>query len=118
MHGQKSKVAEIVAETLKRHEVAFTPGQSVPSAVVLACEERGIPQITYRQENMGGAIADGFARVSGRIPVIFCQNGPAAALMVAPLAEAMKAGIPIVALIQEVDRAHIGKNAFQEYDHQ
>jgi acetolactate synthase-1/2/3 large subunit len=30
----------------------------------------------------------------------------------------MKAGIPIVALVQEIERSHIGKNAFQEYDHQ
>lgn len=117
MHG-KQLVADVIADTLKRHEVTFTLGQSVPSAVVLACEKRNIPQITYRQENMGGAMADGFARVSGRIPVIFCQNGPAAAIMVAPLAEAMKAGIPIVALVQEVGRAHLGKNAFQEFDHQ
>jgi acetolactate synthase I/II/III large subunit len=63
-------------------------------------------------------MADGFARVSGRIPVVFCQNGPAAAIMVAPFAEAMKAGIPIVALVQEIELRHLGKNAFQEFDHQ
>ncbi len=118
MRSKSPMVADVVAETLKRHGTTFTLGQSVPSAVVLACEERGIPQITYRQENMGGAIADGFARISGRIPVIFCQNGPAAAIMVAPFAEARKAGMPIVALVQEIERPHIGKNAFQEFDHQ
>ncbi len=118
MHRQTPVVADVVANALKRHHIGFTLGQSVPSAIVLACEECGIPQITFRQENMGGAMADGFARVSGRIPVLFCQNGPAAALMVAPFAEAMKAGVPIVALVQEVERAHIGKNAFQEFDHQ
>jgi len=51
---------------------------------VLACEDRGIRQITYREENAGGAIADGFARASNRVPVMICQNGPAAALAVAP----------------------------------
>ncbi len=118
MLNRTRTVADRTADALRRHGTTFAFGQSVPSAVVLACEESGIRQITYRQENMGGAMADGFARISGRIPVIFCQNGPAAALIVAPFAEAMKAGSPIVALIQEVERAHIGRNAFQEYDHQ
>jgi acetolactate synthase-1/2/3 large subunit len=111
-------IVEAIADALRRHGIDFILGQSVPSAFVLACEDRGIRQITYRQENMGGVIADGYARVSGRIPVIACQNGPAAALLVAPLAEAKTVGIPIVAIVQEVDRAHIGRNAFQEYDHQ
>ncbi len=54
--GRKARtVADVLADTLKRHGVTFTLGQSVPSAVVLACEGNVIPQITYRQENMGGA---------------------------------------------------------------
>jgi acetolactate synthase-1/2/3 large subunit len=118
MHDKSRTVADGIAEALRRHGVGFALGQSVPTAVVLACEGRGIRQITYRQENMGGAIADGYARASGRIPVIFCQNGPAAAIMVAPFAEAMQAGAPIVGLVQEVERSNIGRNAFQEYDHQ
>ena len=56
-------------------------------------------------------------RVSGRMPVMICQNGPAATLAVAPFAEALKAGVPIVAIMQEVDRSHIGRNAFQEHHH-
>ncbi|TYL80849.1 acetolactate synthase catalytic subunit [Bradyrhizobium cytisi] len=110
-------VVDVVADGLVRHGVEFILGQSVPTALVLACEDRGIRNITYRQENAGGAIADGFARASGRVTAMICQNGPAAALAVAPFAESMKAGIPIVAIVQEVDRSHIGRNAFQEYDH-
>ncbi|WFP75423.1 acetolactate synthase catalytic subunit [Mesorhizobium sp. WSM4906] len=111
------KIVDIIADGLIRHDVEFILGQSVPTALALACEDRGIRNITYRQENTGGAIADGYARVSCRVPVMICQNGPAATLAVAPFGEAMKAGTPIVAIMQEVDRAHIGKNAFQEYDH-
>lgn len=117
MANTSRTLVDVVADGLVRHGVEFILGQSVPTALVLACEDRGIRNITYRQENAGGAIADGFARVSGRVPVMICQNGPAAALAVAPFAEAMKAGIPIIAIMQEVDRSHIGKNAFQEYDH-
>ncbi len=101
-----------------RHEVRFLFAQSLPSAVVLAAEAQGIRQISYRQENMGGAMADGYARLSGKVGVVVAaQNGPAAALLVAPLAEALKASIPVVALVQEVERNQTDRNAFQELDH-
>jgi acetolactate synthase I/II/III large subunit len=110
-------VAQCVARALQGHGVDVIFGQSLPSAVILACEAIGIRQLAYRQENMGGAMADGFARVSGRIPVVAAQNGPAATLLVAPLAEAHKASVPIVALVQEVERSQFDRNAFQELDH-
>jgi len=59
-------VVDVVADSLVRHGIDFILGQSVPSALVLACEDRGIRQITYREENAGGAIADGFACASNR----------------------------------------------------
>src|SRR5438552_1419257 len=110
-------VAMRVAQALKRHGVEFIFAQSLPSAVILAAEAAGIRQIAYRQENMGGAMADGYARRSGRISLVAAQNGPAATLLVPPLAEALKASVPIVALVQEVERANLDRNAFQELDH-
>lgn len=110
-------VAQAIARALKRHGVDVIFGQSLPSAVILAAEAIGIRQIAYRQENMGGAMADGYARISGRVPVVAAQNGPAATLLVAPLAEALKASIPIVAIVQEVERHQVDRNAFQELDH-
>ncbi|MEI9406379.1 acetolactate synthase catalytic subunit [Mesorhizobium argentiipisi] len=110
-------VATRVAQALKRHGVELIFAQSLPSAVILAAEAVGIRQIAYRQENMGGAMADGYARRSGRIAVVAAQNGPAATLLVPPLAEALKASVPIVALVQEVERPQFDRNAFQELDH-
>lgn len=110
-------VAQRIAFALQRHGVKVIFGQSLPSAVILACEAIGIRQLAYRQENMGGAMADGFARVSGQIAVVAAQNGPAATLLVPPLAEASKASVPIVALVQEVERNQLDRNAFQELDH-
>ncbi|MGD9478637.1 acetolactate synthase catalytic subunit [Shinella sp. G-2] len=109
-------VAECIARALKRHGVDTLFAQSLPSAVVLAAEAIGIRQIAYRQENMGGAMADGYARISGRVGVVAAQNGPAATLLVAPLAEALKASIPLVALVQDVERVQTDKNAFQDFD--
>jgi len=116
-HILHETVADRVADALLRHEVEYLFAQSLPSAVVLAAEARGIRQISYRQENMGGAMADGYARMSGKVGVVAAQNGPAATLLVPPLAEAMKASVPIVALVQEVERDQADRNAFQELDH-
>ena len=112
-----SNVALRVAEAFARHGVTVTFGQSLPSAFHLAAPHVGIRQAVYRQENAGGAMADGYARISGKVGVVTAQNGPAATLLVAPLAEALKASIPIVALVQEVTRQTTDKNAFQELDH-
>lgn len=109
-------VAEQIAIGLMRHGVEFIFGQSLPSAVILAAEKLGIRQVAYRQENMGGAMADGYARRSGKVGVVAAQNGPAAALLVAPLAEAMKASVPVIALVQDVERDQTDRNAFQDLD--
>jgi acetolactate synthase-1/2/3 large subunit len=110
-------VAEAVASALVRHGVEFIFGQSNPTALMLAAEDAGIRQLLYRTENAAGAMADAYARVSNRIGVVAAQNGPAATLMVAPMAEALKASIPMLVLVQEVPASQRDRNAFQELDH-
>lgn len=112
-----STVSHVIAAALKRHGVSEVFGQSLPSMVHLACEAIGIRQIAYRQENTGGYMADAYARTTGKVAVVTAQNGPAAAILVPPLAEALKASIPIVALVQEVSRDQTDRNAFQDLNH-
>jgi len=109
--------AHVFARALKRHGVELMFGQSLPSALYLVTPEFGIRQIAYRTENAGAAMADGYARVSHKVAVVTAQNGPAAALLVAGLSEALKASVPIVAIVQDVRRTQTDKNAFQELDH-
>jgi acetolactate synthase-1/2/3 large subunit len=111
-------VARQVAAALSRYGVEHIFGQSLPSELLLAAERQGIRQVFYRTENAGGAMADGYARVTRRVGVVAAQNGPAATLLVPPLAEALKASVPVIALVQEVPRADRDRNAFQEYDHE
>lgn len=110
-------VAVTLAASLKRHGVEVLFGQSLPSALHLAAPDFGMLQVNYRTENAGGVMADGYARISGRIGVVTAQNGPAATLLVAPMAEAMKASVPLLAIVQEVNRDQTDRNAFQEFDH-
>ncbi|SHI20914.1 acetolactate synthase-1/2/3 large subunit [Pollutimonas bauzanensis] len=112
------RAAHAIVDVLQAAGVTEIYGQSCPTAIFLAAEKAGIRQIGYRTENAGVAMADGSARISRKIAVVTAQNGPAAALLVAGLAEALKASIPILAIVQEVPRATADKNAFQELEHE
>lgn len=116
MTAQNTGAHALVA-ALKRHGVDTIFGQSLPSMLHLVAERQGIRQIAYRTENAGGYMADAYARVIGKIGVVTAQNGPAAALLVPPLAEALKASIPLLALVQDVSAEHADRNAFQDLDH-
>ena len=91
--------AHAFAAALKRHGIELVFGQSIPSAFFLAAPEYGIRQVGYRTENAGAAMADAYARISGRLGVVTAQNGPAATLLVPGLAEAYKASVPILAIV-------------------
>ena len=108
--------AQRFAHALRRHGVEYLFGQSNPPALTLAAQDLGIEQIGYRQENSGTYMADGYARVTGKVPVVTAQNGPAATLLVAGLAECLSASVPIVAIVQDVGPDNQDRNAFQELD--
>lgn len=110
-------VAQVIAQALVRHRIEVIFGQSNPTALMLAAEAAGIRQLLYRTENAAGAMADAYARITRRVGVVAAQNGPAAALMVAPMAEALKASIPMLVLVQDVPASQRDRNAFQEFDH-
>lgn len=111
-------VAQTIARDLARHGVGPVFAQSLPSAIALAIDaDPNMKMIAYRTENAGAAMADGYARINRRVGVVMAQNGPAATLLVPGLAEALKSSVPIVALVQDVNRPQADRNAFQELDH-
>lgn len=115
--AHKDTVAHAIVRALQRHGIAVLFGQSLPSMLCLAAEEAGIRQIAYRTENAGGYMADAHARLTGKPSIVTAQNGPAATLLVPPLAEALKVSVPLIALVQDVSRSQTDKNAFQDFDH-
>lgn len=117
-HLSDSSAASAIVRTLKAAGVTSIFGQSCPIALFLCAEKEGVRQIGYRTENAGAAMADGYARASGRVGVMAAQNGPAAALIVAGLSEALRASVPVVAIVQDVARSNTDRNAFQELDHE
>jgi acetolactate synthase-1/2/3 large subunit len=117
INGNGLTNVERIALTLKRHKVDCVFGQSNPPGVALACEAAGIRQVGYRAENTGSYMAHGYGVCSGKIPVLLSQNGPAAALIIAGLAECYKSSYPMVVLVQDIFTEFEEKNAFQELDH-
>ncbi|MES1930241.1 acetolactate synthase catalytic subunit [Salinisphaera dokdonensis CL-ES53] len=115
--SEQKSGAQRLAAALSRHGVTEIFGQSIPSKLFLAAPDYGMRQIGYRTENAGAAMADAYARASNRVGVVAAQNGPAATLLVAGLAEALTASTPLVAIVQDVARPNTDRNAFQELDH-
>ena len=115
--GNEPSGAQLLAKAFARHGVTVAFGQSIPSLFHLVAPSHGITQAVYRTENAGGAMADAYARVTNRVALVTAQNGPAATLLVAPLAEALKVSVPVIALVQEITPDMADRNAFQELDH-
>jgi acetolactate synthase-1/2/3 large subunit len=110
-------VAEALAAGLHRHGVEMMFSQCFPKRTQHALPKYGIRQIGFRTENAGGAMADGYARMTRRIAVVAAQGGPGATLLVPPLAEAFAASVPLLAIVEESSNAQSDRNAFQELDH-
>lgn len=116
--SEKPTVAQVIVDDLYRHGVRSVFAQSLPSKIALAIDAHPeMTMVAYRTENAGTAMADAFARMTNRVGVVMAQNGPAATLLVPGLAEALKSSIPLVALVQDVNRPQTDRNAFQELDH-
>lgn len=116
--NQIPTVAEVIVHDLHRHGVRSVFAQSLPSKIALAIDAHpDMTMVAYRTENAGAAMADGFARLTNQVGVVMAQNGPAATLLVPGLAESLKSSVPVVALVQDVNRSQADRNAFQEIDH-
>ncbi len=77
------------------------------------------PDITVyltRHEQGAGHMAEGYAKVSGRVGVCCGTSGPGATNLVTPIADAYMDSVPLVAITGQVGAARVGTDAFQEAD--
>ncbi|RYG06454.1 MAG: biosynthetic-type acetolactate synthase large subunit [Chitinophagaceae bacterium] len=75
-----------------------------------------IQHILVRHEQGGIHAAQGFARTSGKVGVVFATSGPGATNLVTGLADAMIDSTPLVAITGQVFAHLLGTDAFQETD--
>jgi acetolactate synthase-1/2/3 large subunit/sulfoacetaldehyde acetyltransferase len=79
-------------------------------------DDRGVEYINVRHEQAAAFMADGLARVTGQPGVCLVTSGPGATNLLTGVAAAYVAHSPVVSLVGGIERAHQGKDAFQEFD--
>src|ERR1044072_7591656 len=63
-----------------------------------------------------GGAAEGYAKASGKVGVVFATSGPGATNIVTPLTDAMMDSVPLVAFTGQVRTEVLGSDGFQEAD--
>jgi thiamine pyrophosphate-dependent acetolactate synthase large subunit-like protein len=79
-------------------------------------DERDVEYVNVRHEQAAAFMADGLARVTGQPGVCLVTSGPGATNLLTGVAAAHVAHSPVVSLVGGIERAHQGKDAFQELD--
>jgi acetolactate synthase-1/2/3 large subunit len=75
-----------------------------------------LKHILVRHEQGGIHAAQGYARTSGKVGVVFATSGPGATNLVTGLADAMIDSTPLVCITGQVFAHLLGTDAFQETD--
>ncbi len=110
--------AQILWEALRREgvDVVFGyPGGAIMPAYD-ALLESPIRHVLVRHEQGASHMADGYARVSGKVGVAIATSGPGATNLVTGIATAMLDSVPLVCITGQVSSRFIGSDAFQETD--
>lgn len=114
----KMTCAKALIESLKREGVEVIFGY--PGGAVLpiydALYQSDIRHILVRHEQGAAHMADGYARVSGKVGVCLSTSGPGATNLVTGIANAYMDSIPMVVITGQVPTYMIGTDAFQEAD--
>jgi acetolactate synthase-1/2/3 large subunit len=78
--------------------------------------EPGLRHVLVRHEQAAVHAAEGYARSTGRLGVVFVTSGPGMANTTSGLLDALCDSIPILCISGQVATSLIGTNAFQECD--
>ncbi|HEY7165151.1 MAG TPA: thiamine pyrophosphate-binding protein [Candidatus Binatia bacterium] len=112
--------AEAIVEMLKLHEVETIFGlcgdTSLPFYDALARVGRQMQHVLARDERSAGYMADGYARVSGRIAICEGPSGGGATYIVPALAEANESSIPLLCFNSDISVAARGRYTLTELD--
>jgi acetolactate synthase-1/2/3 large subunit len=112
------RAVDAVMECLKAEGVdvvfGYPGGANLPTYDAFV--DAGIRHILVRHEAGGGHAAEGYAKASGKVGVVFATSGPGATNIVTPLTDAMMDSVPLVAFTGQVRTELLGTDGFQEAD--
>src|SRR5437867_624286 len=113
--GSQAVLEAMIAEDVKTI-FGYPGGAIMPIYDALFDYENELEHILVRHEQ--GAIheAQGYARTSGKVGVVFATSGPGATNLVTGLADAMIDSTPVVCITGQVYAHLLGTDAFQETD--
>lgn len=94
----------------------YPGGAIMPIYDALFDYEDKLKHILVRHEQGGIHAAQGYARTSGEVGVVFATSGPGATNLVTGLADAQIDSTPVVAITGQVFAHLLGTDAFQETD--
>lgn len=116
MEEGKVNGASHVIQCLKK--LGVTTVFSYPGGAILpvydALYGSGLKHILTRHEQAAIHGAEGYARASGEVVVVFATSGPGAPNLVTGLADAYMDSIPLVVITGQVAKSLLGKDGFQE----
>lgn len=110
--------AEAVLESLKRENVDVVFGYPGGAVLTLydAVYKYKFPHILTHHEQGAVHAADGYARATGKVGVVFATSGPGATNLITGIATACTDSVPLVCITGQVANPYIGKDSFQEAD--
>ncbi|MBC6989764.1 biosynthetic-type acetolactate synthase large subunit [Hymenobacter sp. BT491] len=94
----------------------YPGGAIIPIYDALYDFKEQLNHVLVRHEQGGIHAAQGFARASGRVGVVFATSGPGATNLVTGLADALIDSTPLVCITGQVFAHLLGTDAFQETD--
>jgi acetolactate synthase-1/2/3 large subunit len=109
----------LVARGLRRHGVThlFTLCGGHIQAIYDGCLDEGIRVVDTRHEQSAGHAADGYARMTGRPGVVAVTAGPGVTDVVTAVANAHRAGIPLVCIGGAGPKVLCDMGSLQDMDH-
>jgi len=109
----------LVAQALKRHGTThlFTLCGGHIQAIYDGCIDEGIRVVDVRHEQTAGHAADGYARVTGKPGVCAVTAGPGVTDVVTAVANAQRAGIPMVVIGGAGPKLLCDMGSLQDMDH-
>ncbi|MFZ5758127.1 MAG: thiamine pyrophosphate-binding protein [Thermodesulfobacteriota bacterium] len=110
--------ADLMIDLLGQMGVKYVfgvPGGAIEDlSTALFHNKQGVQPIISKHEEGAAFMADGYARVSGRLGVCTATAGPGASNMITGLASSYADSIPVLALTGQVAISVFGKGAIQE----
>lgn len=113
--------AATLIECLAAHGVTRTfcvPGESYLPVLDALRERNDIQTITCRHESGAGLMAVADAKLTGTPGIAMVSRGPGAMNAALALHVAEQDAVPLILLIGQVPRDHLGRGAFQEVDYE